>query len=94
MQLHGRVVLPRGQAAEELFPLVVLDFRLLRVHDAAENRVCRLQHVRAGAKVFLQINAPLFFALRLVKPRRFLQKQRRLGLPEAIDALLHVADEE
>ena len=93
MQLDRRVILPRRQTAEELFAFVVFDFRFVLAHDAAEYGVRRLQHIGTRAEVFLQVNAPFKRSLCQIKAFCLLKKKRRFCLTEAIDALLHVADE-
>lgn len=77
MQLDRRVVLPRRQTAEELFALVVFDFRFVLAHDAAEYGIHRLQHIGTRAEVFLQVNTPLERSLCQIKAFCLLKKKRR-----------------
>ena len=54
----------------------------------------RFQHVFAAAEVLLQENAAVQRIFLVVEGSHPMQKQGRIGLAEAINALLHVADHE
>ena len=93
MQLQRRVVRPRGQTGDERLARIVFDLRGLPAHDPREDRVDAGEHVGAGAKVALQVDAPRALLRLAVVERRLAQEELRLCLAEAVDTLLDVADE-
>ena len=94
VQLDGRVVLAHGQARNQPLARIIADLRHVRAHDPPEHRIDGFQHVGAGAEVALQVNPAAQRRIVRVPARRLVKEQRRLGLAEAVDALLDIADAE
>ncbi len=60
------------------------------VHHPAENRVSPLQHHLPAPKILVQVNAAVSGSRRHLIGLQFFCKQLRTGIPETVDALLHI----
>ncbi len=76
----------------EPFAPAVVDLADVAVHEPLEAGVDELDQLGAGAEILGQVDAPV--ALAAVGQLELFAQQQRVGVTEAIDALLVIADEE
>ena len=91
-QLHRRILALELRAGVQPRQRVVFDLRVAAVHGALKHAVGQFQYGGTGAEIARQRDQPPAVA-RAVAPVAA-QKQRRFGLSEAVDRLLHVAHHE
>ena len=89
VQLHRPLGLGHAGAQGRL--LVVDDGALAGLHELLEDPVHRVQHLRAAAEVVVEVDPVSGIA---GEGPKLLQKQPRFRHAEAVDALLHVPNEE
>ena len=94
VQFNRRVVLQRGQARPQRGAVVVVYLILLAVHHAREHAVYEVQHIGARAEVAVEVYAQRVRALAARKAVVLGHEYGRVGLAEAVDALLDVAHHE
>ena len=86
---HPRLSLGEGCAWIEGCLAVIGDVPDIRFHHPIEHGVDKIQHLRAAAEIFVQVN-PLAAALLLGVRAVFFHEEFRPGHAETVDALLHI----
>ena len=96
VQPRGRFLRRRiGSARNKLFFRRIIEFARLAAHQLAEHEVDRVRDAGTAAKVAPEHHTggvSIRFPIVKWKARPFFQKNLRHGLPESVDALLHVSD--